>query len=93
MKEKESQDRKKKSQQHLSNKIKPTTTDQSLQKSKAQETYLDKDTMTAAITLGKPLPTALTTQYSSTSSFLSSQQHVPRAYFLPTTAWAQAIQQ
>ena len=38
MKEKESQDRKK-SQQHLSNKIKPTTTDHSLRKSKAQETY------------------------------------------------------
>ena len=83
----------KKSQQHLSNKIKPVTTDHSLRKSKAQETYLDKDTMTAVITLGKPLPTELTTQYSFTSSFLSSQQYVLRAYFLPTAAWAQAIQQ
>ena len=68
------------------------TPDHSLRKSKAQETYLDKDTMTTAITLGKPLPIALTTQYSIMSSFLSSQQYALTAYFLPT-AWAQAIQQ
>ena len=48
--------------------------------------------MTTAITLGKPLPIALTTQYSVMSSFLSSQQYALTAYFLPT-AWAQAIQQ
>ena len=65
MKEKESQGRTKKVNSTTvtkSNPSEPQDNRSLTENTTAQETYLDKDTMTTAATLGKPLPAALTTQ-------------------------------